>query len=82
MNVPIYCDNTSAINIIKNLTQHSRTKHIDVHNHFIRDQIEKSDVSLEFVTTNSQLVDIFVKLLSDGQFNYIRLELGMLNIDG
>ena len=34
---PIRCDNTSAINLIKNLTQHSRSKHIEIRHHFIRE---------------------------------------------
>ena len=51
--VPIRCDNMSAINITKNPVQHSRTKHIEVRHHFIRDHVEKGDVSLEFVPINS-----------------------------
>jgi len=35
------CDNMSAINITKNPSQHSRTKHIEVRHHFIQDQVEK-----------------------------------------
>ena len=42
--VPLFCDNTSAINIAKNHVQHSRTKHIDIRFHFLRDHVEKGDV--------------------------------------
>jgi len=79
-NVPIRCDNMSAINITKNPVQHSRTKHIEVRHHFIRDHVEKGDVCLEFVPTKSQLADIFTKPLSEEQFNHIRHELDMINI--
>ena len=79
--IPIKCDNTSAISITKNHVQHSRTKHIDVRHHFIRDHAEKGDICLEFVSTNLQLDDIFTKPLSEERFAALRLELGMLNKD-
>ena len=75
----IFCDNTSAISITKNHVQHSRTKHINVRHHFIRDHVEKGDVEISFVPTNLQLADIFTKPLAEDRFNFIRFELGMLN---
>jgi len=66
---------------MKNPVQHSRTKHIEVRHHFIRDHVEKGDVALEFVPTHSQLADIFTKPLNDDQFNLIRQELGIINFD-
>ena len=45
----VYCDNTSAINIFKNLVQHSRTKHIDIQHHFIRELVENKSVVIEHV---------------------------------
>ena len=77
--IPIKCDNTSAISIAKNPVQHSRTKHIDVRHHFIRDHVEKGDVSISFISTELQLADIFTKPLPGDRFNFIRLELGMMN---
>jgi hypothetical protein len=59
----LYCDNLSAINISKNPIQHSRTKHIDIQHHFIRDLVEKNIVTLEHVTSEEQIADIFTKAL-------------------
>ncbi|KAL9429358.1 hypothetical protein AB3S75_031220 [Citrus x aurantiifolia] len=47
----VFCDNTSAINISKNLVQHSRTKHIDIRHHFIRDLVASKTMSLEYIDT-------------------------------
>lgn len=78
-NTPIYCDNKSAISITENPVCHSRTKHIEIRHHFIRDCVEKGKVRLEFVSTHDQLADIFTKPLSEDRFFYLLGELGMLN---
>ena len=59
----LYCDDLSAINISKNPIQHSRTKHIDIRHHFIRDLVKEKVVRLEHVDTEEQLADIFTKVL-------------------
>ncbi|GKA91985.1 hypothetical protein Tco_0813910 [Tanacetum coccineum] len=61
--VPIYCDSQSAIAISCNPVQHTRTKHIDVRYHFIKDHVEKGTIELYFVGTEYQLVDLFTKSL-------------------
>src|ERR1051325_3786749 len=61
----LYCDNLSAINISKNPIQHSRTKHIDIRHHFIRDLVEEKVIKLDHVVTELQLADIFTKALED-----------------
>jgi len=71
------CDNLSAINISKNPIQHSRTKHIDIRHHFIRDLVEKKIVTLEHVATQEQLADIFTKALDVKQFEKLRSKLGI-----
>ena len=78
--IPIKCDNTSAINISKNPVLHSRTKHIEIRHHFIRDHVLKGDVVLEFVDTKNQLADIFTKPLSKDTFYNIRRELGLIDV--
>ncbi|GJV32405.1 retrovirus-related pol polyprotein from transposon TNT 1-94 [Tanacetum coccineum] len=79
--VPIFCDNTSAIAISNNPVLHSRTKHIDIRYHFIRDHILKGDIELHFVPIELQLADIFTKPLAEPNFTRLVAELGMLNIE-
>jgi hypothetical protein len=78
--VPIMCDNTSAINLTKNPVLHSRTKHIEIRHHFLRDHVEKGDVVFEHVDSKNQLADIFTKPLATEPFIFIRGELGILDI--
>nr|KAJ0228423.1 hypothetical protein LSAT_V11C100038800 [Lactuca sativa] len=77
---PIYCDNTSSIQITQNPVQHSKTKHIEIRHHFIRDNVEKGKVVLEHVKTSEQLADIFTKALDSQTTAYIIGELGMITL--
>lgn len=77
--IPLRCDNTSAINITKNPVMHSRTKHIDIRHHFLRDHVLKGDVEVTFVNTHNQLADIFTKPLAKEPLYKIRRELGILD---
>ena len=78
--VPLYCDNTSAINLTKNLIQHSKTKHKEIRHHFVRDHVQKRDCEIQFVKTENQLADLFTKPLARDRFNRIRTELGILDM--
>ncbi|XP_062020716.1 secreted RxLR effector protein 161-like [Rosa rugosa] len=75
----IFCDNSSAINISKNPVQHSRTKHIDMRYHFIRDLVEKEILELAFVPTEYQLADLFTKPLDNARFESLRSVIGVLS---
>ncbi len=77
--IPLRCDNTSAINLTKNPILHSRTKHIEIRHHFLRDHVQKGDVDIEFVETRNQLAYIFTKPLAKESFFKIRSELGILD---
>ena len=59
--VPLLCDNESAVKLANNPVQHTRTKHIDIRHHFLRDHVAKGDITLENVGTKNQLADIFTK---------------------
>ncbi|GJX35567.1 retrovirus-related pol polyprotein from transposon TNT 1-94 [Tanacetum coccineum] len=69
-----------AIALCCNNVQHSRSKHIDIRHHFIREQVEKGVVELYFVRTEYQLADIFTKALPRVRFEFIRPRLGMRSL--
>ncbi|GJU86171.1 retrovirus-related pol polyprotein from transposon TNT 1-94 [Tanacetum coccineum] len=75
--IPLYCDNKSTIALCCKNVQHSRAKHIDVHYHFIKEQVENGIVELYFVWTEYQLADIFTKPLPRERFNFLIEKLGM-----
>ena len=64
----VFYDNTSAINLSKNLVQHPKSKHIEIRYHFIRDWGEDKVICLEFIHTDNQKADIFTKPLDGPQF--------------
>ena len=76
----IFCDNTSAINLSKNLVQHSKSKHIEIHCHFIRDLVEERVVCLEFIHTDNQKAEIFTKPLDSPRFESLRKTIGVNTI--
>nr|GEW28602.1 hypothetical protein [Tanacetum cinerariifolium] len=71
---------TSAIAISSNPVQHSRTKHIAVRYHFIKEHIEKGTIELYFVKTDYQLANLFTKALPADHFNYLVRRLGMRSL--
>nr|GEU45591.1 retrovirus-related Pol polyprotein from transposon TNT 1-94 [Tanacetum cinerariifolium] len=78
--IPICCDSKSAIAISCNLVQHSRTKHIAVRYHFIKEHVEKGTIELYFVKTDYQLADILTRALPVDRFNYLVRRLGMRSL--
>nr|GEY93611.1 retrovirus-related Pol polyprotein from transposon TNT 1-94 [Tanacetum cinerariifolium] len=69
--IPMYCDSKAAIAISYNPVQHSRTNHIDVRYHLIKEKVEKGIVELFFVGTEYQLADLFTKALPEERFKYL-----------
>nr|GEZ85202.1 retrovirus-related Pol polyprotein from transposon TNT 1-94 [Tanacetum cinerariifolium] len=78
--IPIYCDSKSTIARSCNPVQHSRTKHIAVRYHFIKEHVEKGMIELYFVKTDYQLADLFTKALPADCFNYLVRRLSMRSL--
>jgi hypothetical protein len=77
--VPLLYDNESAIRLVDNPVEHSRTKHIDNRHHFLRDHQQRGDIDICYVSTDHQLADIFTKALDERRFCELRSELNVLD---
>jgi hypothetical protein len=77
--VPLLCDNESAIKMADNPVEHSRTKHIAIRYHFLRDHQQKGDIEISYINTKDQLADIFTKPLDEQSFTKLRHELNILD---
>jgi hypothetical protein len=69
--IPLLCDNESVVKLANDPAQHSRTKHIYIRHHFLRDQEAKGDIELCHVNTKNQLADIFTKPLDETRFSFL-----------
>ncbi len=79
--VVIYYDNISSILLANNPVYHARTKHIEVHYHFIREKILVKEIDLIHVSTEDQVADIFTKALGINKLKRFRKMLGVLEVD-
>nr|GEV93136.1 retrovirus-related Pol polyprotein from transposon TNT 1-94 [Tanacetum cinerariifolium] len=75
--IPLYYDSQSAITISCNPVQHSRTNHINVRYHFIKERVERGIIKLCFVRTEYQLTDMFTKAFPKDQFEYLFRRIGV-----
>ena len=74
------CNNTNAINLSKNPIQHSCTKHVDIRHNFLRDHALKGEIYLNFISTDKQIADIFIKPPKQDILMKFRRELGICAI--
>jgi hypothetical protein len=77
--IPIYCDDTSAINISKNPMMHSKTKNIPIKYHFQWEQVAENNIRVEYVRTKEQVANIFTKPLPWEAFKYLHQRLGVIS---
>ena len=77
--ISLLCDNKSAIKLANNPVNHSRTKHIEIRHHFLRDHETKGDIEIRHVSTEKQLSDIFTKPLNESRFCALHSGLNILD---
>ena len=79
--MPIMCDNQGCIALAKNPKHHSRTKHIDVQHHFIREKLEEGVVILKYCPTEIMVADVLTKALARPRHEKLRVVLGLKTFD-
>ncbi len=79
--VVIYCDNISSILLANNPIYHAKTKHVEVHYHFIREKVLAKEIDLIHVSTEDQVADISTKALGTDKLKKFRKMLGVLEVD-
>ncbi|GJS35718.1 putative ribonuclease H-like domain-containing protein [Tanacetum coccineum] len=80
INTEIYIDNESIICIVKNLVFHSKTKHIKIRYHFIRDAYEKKLIQMLKIYTVDNVADLLTKAFDVSRFNFLIVNIGMTNL--
>ena len=76
-NIPVYCDSQSALHIARNPSSHSRTKHIDVQYHFVREVVEEGSVDMQKIHTKDNLADIMTKPVNSDKFIWCKSFYGL-----
>jgi hypothetical protein len=66
--VPLMCDNTSAISVVKNSVFHKKMRYVERRHHFMRDHVKKGDIEMRYIDTERQLANIFIKPLDSSRF--------------
>eukprot|EP00253_Pinus_taeda_P031205 PITA_31205 len=76
----LWCDNQSAIQLCKDPVQHQRSKHIELHMHFIRKLIHDHVLEVQYCSTDDQVAEIFTKALTEAKFTKLRYMLGVQEV--
>ena len=79
--IPLHINNQSAIAIAKNPEFHNRTKHIDIHYHFLHHKVESSNITLDYMPTNDQPANVLTKGLAWEKHKKFLKELGLCSAD-
>ena len=73
----LFCDNKSAIKISTDPVSRKRTKHVEIHMHYIRELVHDRTIILQYCPTDEQIANIFTKIFSENKFTYLHSLLGV-----
>jgi hypothetical protein len=79
--IVIYCDNISSILLANNLIYHARTKHIEMHCHFIKEKVLTRETNFIHFNIEDQVANIFTKALGINKLRRFRKMFGVLEVD-
>jgi hypothetical protein len=79
--IQIMNDNQGARSLAQNPIQHSRTKHIDIRHHFIREILQRKEIEIKYIQTSEMVADFLTKPLSKFKHNYCLENFGVKNIE-
>nr|GEX17438.1 putative reverse transcriptase, RNA-dependent DNA polymerase [Tanacetum cinerariifolium] len=80
INTKIFIDNENTICIVKNPIFHSKTKHIEIRHHFIRNSYEKRLIQVIKIHTDHNVADLLTKAFDVSRFQFLTASIGMLNL--
>lgn len=78
--VTLYVDNQSALDLMINPVFHGRSKHIDIRYHFIRDCVEKGEVTVHYVCTKRQKADVLTKAMAKAKHEEMKNLIGVKKV--
>jgi hypothetical protein len=74
----ILCDKQSCIKMTENPVFHDRSKHIEIHYHFIRNMLQRGALKLQYISTDEQVANVLTKPSSRVKFEHFRDNLGIV----
>ena len=78
--ISLHCDNQFAIRMVENPVFHARTKHVEVHYHFIREKFLQEEIEKQQIKTDDQAADSFTKELNTGKHESFHCQLNMVQL--
>ena len=78
--ITIFADNQGSMALAKNPEFHSRTKHISIQQHFVREKVEQEEVRLEYLPTGDMLADLLTKALPREKMERFRKQMGVYEV--